>query len=407
MYKAVDMQLHKIDKNIPPNFTLAMREGTPEQRWDAGLAYVGNMVHSKNPNIPAGMLPELVEYFSPGSPNYHNPDILKTETYNLLDQQMKNVFGDFVQTGTAKALFKYGQNGILGQPDQPNTLVGIYSTYGINIISQWADKQTGLPVGSTYKIYETYTKLAAARSEYMAAKAAFAAKKITADVMRTKTANYNQVKATAVAFVINIIFEKQLLAVDQKLGLVPGSSAMLVGMAAQYFFVPGGVDPVTIAIFVLINLFGVYKVEVKCSACGYYPAMGGAPAAICNQEQMGLSDALRRVQNCVPFEQMTESFAKNRQCPLGEFNGADENAFQQNAILSAQYKVKQLIGDLLNLPVALKDNNLLPTQIMTLRGEDVENYTSELYSDYGPESSRGNSGLWANDLMWGHIHIGY
>lgn len=392
MYAAIDMQLHKIDKNIPPGFSEAMREGTAEQRWGMGLTYLGNLVHSQNSAIPAALLPELQKYFDPSSPLYHKQEALSSATYTFLDQQMKTWFGDFIQAGTAKALLQFGESGQLGQPNEKGTLGQIYADYGINIVTGWADKTMGLPMGTTKMIYEYFTKYQQALAEYKAAYEAYYMAEtaeqatVAAENLIKKEQALDALKAAAITWFVTTAFQKQLLAVDQSLGLVPGSSAMLVGMAVQYW-ITGAVSPWSIGIFVLTNLFGVYRIDLVCTACGYYPEMGGAPGTL-------------------PFKTGTTT-TNGKTCPLGEFDGKSSESFKTNSMQAAQWKVESLIGDVLQMPVKLKDNNLLPTQVITYRQEDVDNFSSELTSQYGPAGLRMNSGLWANEVMWGHIHIGY
>ncbi len=402
MYAAIDMQLHKIDANIPAGFTQAMREGTSEQKWAMGIQYIGNYIHSENPDIPASLLPELIKYFDSSNPEtFHNPDALSSSAYSFLDGFMKETFGDFVQPGTAKALALYVKTGSLGALDQPGTLAQIYIDFGINIVANWADKTFGLPIGSTLKIYNYYVQFQNALETYhiMQQTQAIAQRvfELTGDAEFLKEATkdlasaeaaVNAVKVAFYTWVITTIFQKQLVAIDQSLGLVPGSSAMLVGMTVE-LLVTGAVSPWGIALFILTNLFGVYRIDVICTACGYYPEIDNVVS----------TGPLGQRQKIVP------DVAKN--CPLGEFNGADATTFRQHSVEAAQFKVRQLLTDVYNMPKVLKDDNLIPTQIMTLRQEDVDYFSSQLQEYYGAPAVRGNSGLWANDLMWDHIHIGY
>jgi len=389
-YSVIDMQLHKLDKNIPPGFTLAMKEGSSEQKWTMSLSYVGNVLHSENNNIPPEIANDLNKYFDPNSPSFHDASALSSSTYAFLDTQMKTWFGDFIQPGTAKALFEFGSTGKLGTPSDQGSLTQIYANYGINIVANWADSKFGLPLGSTKVFYDYFTKYQAAAAAYHKAQVAYQAAKTAENLqaLNKSTAAVDAIKAEAITFVINSAFQKQLVAVDQKLGLVPGSSAMIVGMAAQ-FWITGGVSPITIGLFILTNLFGVYRVDVTCTACGYYPEMGGSPGWVLGH---GNISQILHTANI---------------CPLGEFNGQDQASFRQGTVKAAQWKVNQLIADVLNIDDKTKDKNLLPTQIMTLRQDDVDSFSTLLNNKYGLPASRGNSGLWANPLMWDHIHIGY
>lgn len=393
-YQVVDMQLHKWDENIPAGFAKAMREGNSEEKWNMGFTYIGNMVHSKNPEIPVEILPDLERYFNPDSPQYHDLEAISDTSYAFLDNKMQTKwFGDWVQPGTAKALFEFGKTGKLGSIHDEGTLTKIYYDHGINVVTNWADKELNLPSGTTKMAYDYFTKYQKAREVYKAAQIANAAQETveTAAALAESEAALNGLKADAITFVITFAFQKQLYAMDQKLGLVPGSSAMLVGIGID-LLITGAANPVAVAIFVVTNLFGTYRIDVVCTACGYYPA---------GHSRTGLF---------VGFALTTEETIyenQNPTCPLGEFDGTSEDAFKTNAIAAAQWKVNQLINDVLEMSQKLNDDNLTPTQIMTYSQEDVESLASTLNDLYGPASTRMNSGLWANELMWDHIHIGY
>ena len=367
-YNAIDMKLHHADNNIPAGFTKAMREGPKEEKWGMGLIYIGNFVHSGNPDIPAEVLPDLQGYFDNNSPKFHDSAAFSDTTYAFLDTKMIDWFGDFIQPGTGKALLTYGKTGQLGQPNEEGTLMQIYTDYGIDIVTNWADKSMKLPAGSTKVVYDYYTKYQAALTNYHNAIALNDAAKI-----KESEASLQGLEAEGITFVINTVFQKQLAAFDQAVGFVPGSSAMLVGMGVQSW-ITGAISPWTIGLFVVTNLFGVYRVDVTCTGCGYYPGLDGP---------------------------------RPEGCPLGEFDGKSADAFKINAIAAAQYKVNTLIGDVLGIGKALNDDNYTPTQIMTLRSEDVSTYGGQLDDLYGSAATRLNSGMWANELMWDHIHIGY
>lgn len=398
MYQSIDMQLHSLDENIPAGFTKAMREGTDAERWDMGLRYIGNVIHSANPDIPAEILPDLVAYFNPDSPEYKDVTKLADASLSFIDGKMKDWFGGWVQPGTAKALFTAYQNGWDFNAGGDASLINIYKNYGITLITNWADKALGLDSGTTYAIYQYFVDFQKAQSAYQAAQAAYLAAG-TADEavlgpLREKAfqaeASMLQIKASLVAFVITAIFKDQLLELDQSLGLVPGSSALLVTMAAQYF-IAGAISPWTIAIFVILNLFGVYKVEVKCSACGYYPVI----------EEQRISTG------GFSFRREPPEWAKACNSILPVFNGMNENSYKQNVIKAAQYYVHKFTSDTLYMDEKLKMSYMLPTQIIVFRDEDVTPFASDLYRKYGPAGFRLNSGLWTNSLMWDHIHVGF
>lgn len=408
-YSIVDMQLHKQDPNVPAGFTKAMREGNSEARWDMGLKYLGNVIHSNNSAIPSELLPELQDYFID-----HNTDHLSDASYAFLDNFMSDKFGDFIQPGTAKALVNYQQTGNFGSINDQGSLTQIYADYGVDIVTNWADKQTSLPTGTTKLAYDYFTKyktavetyknavtaLNTAQKAYDAAKTTENAKALNdaKNAATSSTNALNSLKANAISTVISYAFQKQLYAADQQLGLVPGSSAMLVGMGVSAW-ITGAVSPWTMALFVATNLFGVYRIDTVCSACGSYPQVSVSEFGFVGW-QVGL------VPGMLAADQAS-SLNSSQTCPLGNFDGQSNEAFKTNAMAAAQYKTNQVISDVLQMGTVLKDENLVPTQIMTYRQDDVDSNAGSLDELYGSANLRGNSGLWANELMWDHVHIGY
>lgn len=386
-YQAMDIQLHRLDKNIPAGFSKAMidRKSKPWEKWAMGAKYVGNMIHTEYSDIPADLLPAFAAYTNPRSGEaYHNIEALKEAgALSFLDNQMKEWFGDFIQPGTAEAMFAFERSGWEDFNQFTRDLEGIYLDYGINIAANWADKEWDLPPGTTKMVYDYGVQYQAALKTYREASLAVEKAKTVgegAEAMEVlensklkAEASINNLEAEAISTIITYAFQEELVKMDRQLGFVPGSSSMLVGMAVQYFLL-GAINPWSIGLFVVTNLFGIYKIDVTCTACNYYP-------------------------------KITPELLRDQNCPLPEFDGKSQEAFKTNSITAAQWKVNKLIGDVLNMPEVLGDDNLRPTQIMTLRQEDVNAYQSQVNQLYGRLS--GNTGLWANQLMWAHIHIGF
>ena len=195
-----------------------------------------------------------------------------------------------------------------------------------------------------------------------------------------------QIKAEIITFIITMVFAKQIAAFEEALGLVPGTGAMLVGIAVQ--MIMGLAVPwLQIAMFVLVNLFGFYKTIIVCTADGYYPAIERRPDS-------GRSDSPG----------------------LGEFDGMDANARKAGYMKAAQYKANRLVGDLYEMPTRTGDKKLVPTQVMTARWEDANQWSpliegticSNLKRDRDRNVCEGTrAGIWGNLQMQTYTHIGF
>ncbi|MCL5410738.1 MAG: hypothetical protein M1324_02685 [Patescibacteria group bacterium] len=201
-------------------------------------------------------------------------------------------------------------------------------------------------------------------------------------------------------------FGKGIADLEEKWGLVPGSLMMLtesvsaVGVAwglqqtglAIFKGAAAGAGPMlwmALAMFVAINLFGVYKVDVKCSADGYFP----------------------RLENPNP--------SANDITNLGIWDGKDPNTMQQKSIEAAQYKAKRLIADMLDMQNNPLYKDIVPNQIMTGRNEDVialnasisanicAQADSSLFAISGICGGNTQAGVWANPQTTAYTHIGF
>lgn len=164
----------------------------------------------------------------------------------------------------------------------------------------------------------------------------------------------NQISAWITNY-ITTAFGKQIAGLEEKYGLVPGSTQILIGAAVSYQVgvvvfnntsLLASAPTVAmlwfaLAVFVLVNLFGVYKVELKCSADGYYP----------------------RIESPSPNLDSASG--------LGVWNGMNPTVTQAKTVAAAQYKAKQLIIDVLNMHNNPNYTDIYPSQIMTGRDEDV------------------------------------
>lgn len=442
-YHFIDSMLYQQDNNIPPGFAAAMFEGNNKTRANALLAWFRNSVISGKlfglevSPLLGDVLIYAADTLQWGSDaafaNFVTSGKIK-EVDNIIRQKFKEVIGIDLAPDTFTALFAGWKNG--GDFSKGITVTSgsstfnlpalkeVYVNYFATKITGWLDKVLGFDTGSTYKIYKATQDLIKSISAYHLSEVQLASSQ--AD-LATHTMNYTNnlaeygehdprtigeaaqidtakegvqtgtakmdssrsnmtgYEAALVTLVITTIFSDQLAAIDQALGLTPGSSAMLVGIGVQLLFsLP--VPWLTVAIFVLSNLFGYYKIELKCTADGYYPEMEQAPSS--NVKDNG---------------------------GLGVFNGLNANTKKTNFVKAAQYKARVLLGDVLSMPKKFADQEMTPSQIMTGRKEDVDYWlplTSEVIYKYtGMPDENGNipsrAGLWYNPQTTGYTHIGF
>ena len=140
---------------------------------------------------------------------------------------------------------------------------------------------------------------------------------------------------------------------------------------------------VAIPLFILSNLFGVYEVDIYCTADGYYPYIDSARST----RHSGFLGVNHQYNQTYPPSYVTKD---NDISGLGiwggKINGRQEEVtkiMQNNSIAAAQYKAKTLIGDLLNLQKFTKYNDssnepTVPIQIMTGRQVDVDYWSSTI-----------------------------
>jgi hypothetical protein len=334
-----------------------------------------------------------------------------------LDSWLSEKFGDFfgfdLQPGTFTAIFYGVKTGsfttdatIIGAGGQATTIPSlrtIYTNWAIEKVTAFADKALGLPPGTTFQAYNMYRNLTAARTAVMTATntltgaemaletaqhagnaaAIEAAESNVAAAENSLTqakANVTALKAELISFVISIVFAKQIAAIESALGLVPGTGAILVGIGVSYLL-GAAINPWAVAAFVLINLFGVYKVELRCTADGYYPAIESPPdPSVYDNPEMGVFDG---------------------------FNNKKKKEYFVNA---AQYKARTLAGDALMLSERIGDELAIPSQIMVGRQEDVDywNYKIDevICSKIGGCAGT-RAGMWKNPQTTFYTHIGF
>ncbi|PIU24020.1 hypothetical protein COT12_03270, partial [Candidatus Berkelbacteria bacterium CG08_land_8_20_14_0_20_39_8] len=388
LWRMADAKLYQVDNNIPAGFIKTMYSGNGVQRTIMIVDYLQNALHNVSIN---GVIFDKAEMgidiynqitsFMQDPQSFDLDSLLKNgdldKFNNWASGKLGNLLGFNLQPGTITSVlygFKSGSftNDITvpGVGDQVKSLTTIYKDWAIGKITGWADKALGLPSGSVFTAYSMYRNYAAAREALFAAKNFGSA----ADVTNAR-ANLDSIKASAIAFVVNLVFSKQIGQFENAIGLVPGTGSMLVTMLIS------GFNPVSVAIFVLMNLFGVYKTVITCTADGYYPRIDQKPDPTVSDNSS-----------------------------LGTFSGLNPTAKKAGYIQAAQYKNRTLIGDVLSLSERIGDQTAIPSQIMTGRQEDVDYWQYKvddvICSKVGGCAGT-RAGLWVNPQTTGYLHIGF
>ncbi len=399
LWRMADAQLYRLDQNIPVGFTRTMFTGTGKQRTMMLLLYASNALNLDSIEIGGisvgeivNMLPILTEAirFFDNPATFDLDAFVQNGNMAILDGWLTSKFSGFLgfdlPQGTFTALFYGFKTGNFMGTDGYYNLAGtnikipsittIISDWATAKITAWADKALGLPQGTVYTAYTMYRGLVAARVGLAKAIATGDATKIAA-----AKANVVQIKAELITFIITTVFAKQIAAVETALGLVPGTGGMVVGMAVSYLMT-GAIPWITIAMFIIVNLFGVYKSEVWCTADGYYPRIESPP---------------------------DPSVYDNGS--LGEFEATNANSRKNGYIGAARYKARIIAGDALMLPERLGDDNYIPAQIMVGRQEDADYWQYKINdvicASIGGSCEGTRAGMWKNPQTTAYTHIGY
>jgi hypothetical protein len=273
-----------------------------------------------------------------------------------------------------------------------------------NKVFGWADKAFGLPPGSSQQIFNAGVKSFNSWQAYKANPSA-----------DTKS-KFEDAKGAMVLVLVTILIQKffgdEISSVETALGLVPGSLLPVVSLAVYNFAIAPlfGLGPMgwtmVLVMFLLTNLFGVYKVEIFCTADGYFPLIDKPKQAYYNSRDTGFGQWGGRVDD--------KNFNKRMQAKYIE---------------SAQYKARVLIGNALSVQENSRfagetpESDVIPRQILTGRAEDVDYWKAAVdrgickpifgennmvFSD-GRAICDGDSrdGLWQNKQTVAWTHIGF
>lgn len=404
MYKFLDSQMFLKNKHIPRGFSRAMIEGNTTDRVYAlsgmiELSIKDNAGENSILNyLPDGTFQTLINYFSK-KPSERDFSVIQNATIcGGIDNYLRmEIFKgkDFPPEGFTQALFAASQNHWKLNTKELNGIKfpsfnQIMVDFAWSKVTSWIDERFEWSPGTAYAMYQMYKGFETARKAYIAAKAA-------GDIVKQAKANGDiaAAKAALYTYVLTTVFKKQLSALDEKLGLVPGSMAQMVGIGVQLIM---NVNPwIAIAILVVTNLFTmrVTSIEYMCTPCGYYP--GYQP----NIAPTGF----------VPFSALRSSLPipdnYDSECPIESFDAYKDEQYREGLKKSASYKAKMIMKDSLDIGEVTGDEFLRPTQVIMNNLDDVQENAYLITELYGSIDQRGYMGVWANENVTQHVHVGY
>lgn len=444
-YRLADQMLYKLDKNIFPGFTRALMKGDGKTKVAALIQYLSNALRNgeifghefgaiENLDLWLNAL-KMVGTIINGK-EYTFDDFVGSGYFDLLSKYVsKNFeewFGFYIDPTMAGGLLMGFATGHWGQfgnetdvrkyggKDIP-TFLGIATKWLQTKVFSWADKQLGLPAGTTYHWYQSAKKI------YDAVKAYIKLIKTTSMIARYANelsttffgnivvmAREQAVAKAKIAIgdaILSLVTEVFLTFLhkaiggavtnfEQALGLVPGSTMVLIDAGVTFAIqnvlhallpklfsaASTGALVAAVVIFVLMNLFGYYKIELKCNADGYYYHEENPQPSLYDVSDLGVWDGMNAKQN------------------------------QAMSIKAAQYKANRLIQDMLEMHENPLFEDIYPSQIMTGRQEDAELLSDSIQvnicSKLGTEVKNGIcdgtlAGVWGNPQTVAWTHVGF
>ncbi|TSC96108.1 MAG: hypothetical protein CEN88_394 [Candidatus Berkelbacteria bacterium Licking1014_2] len=253
-YKFYDSQVWKIDNNIAVGTAKAFldKNSTGKDRANATFGYLGNAIHSQHETVPA----EAVEYFGKWAGGTLSEEEKAGAGMNAVyaygDKTLGNLFPNFnLPSGFTASLLVAAKN----DWDFNATDAKINGGQSFNQLGeQWLkdysfsflDKKVGWGIGKAKEIYTAASGFSGALNAYKGAASAFQTQAATAaasgvelpaevqkslqgDVTNAKQ-DLQAAEAAVITLVITMVFSEQIASMENSLGLVPGTGAMLVGL---------------------------------------------------------------------------------------------------------------------------------------------------------------------------------
>ncbi|MEI6478476.1 MAG: hypothetical protein WCO52_05830 [bacterium] len=325
-----DTLLFSVDKNIPAGFIETLTHGTDAERMTMLAQYGINsaLAGALGSALTAADIATLKDFAANGFKNASAyADGLKQAAIDAImakvggfvtaklneligaqnTPQFMQAFAGWASSGFSSDVFHNG-SGKLGKDGKPvPSMSNLLTQIGQQKLFAFGDKMFGFKPGTAQKLYNVYK------------------------AVHTLTTNASQgAKDNAAAFLITLaittVFGDQLRSLETSLGLVPGSLDLLVGAIVDLFICPA-LAPVMLLQFILVNLFGVYKVVVvqRATGDGYWPL--GAP----NPPNAGASLAANNL-------------------PQSDFDAKNPVTYAAGVKAVAQQNVHSVLLDLLQMP---------------------------------------------------------
>lgn len=448
-YKLLDSIAYRSGlTDIPKDFSFRLFQGSARDRMEALVEFAGNMLARGDPRLNATLFPDLYHFFfdPEGSELYHNADKLRSSTFAALT----NILGDAIGWNEMPKEFiasifysiqnnwefereytiDFGGVPIKITTFDPKALPGFAIGWAVDGIGRWAKKEWGIDPRAIRQLYNAYLELQTAQQilknafiEGFKKGGIYGAVAVHAKAYQ----NLQQKKFAAVNLIINIAFSKQFAEIEERNNLPPGtmSQVMTLVVAAIMHVKIDVIGPVMVLIGGIfgdeftsfeeqnnlprgVSMAAVNVGVTSLAASAHLVGTGAIAAAWGGLIIVALFSPFSVKYECQrappsralgepAYTQALEEFRS------GWTNGKNTQLWKR----WAQYEVNRTIGELV---VGLPQNSgtdTLPTQIETLRREDVASWKAEVDAAYGPLEERGDYyGVGFGGAL-DRIHVGY
>ncbi len=451
-YKLLDSVAYRSGLiDIPKNFSYRLFQGNTRDRMEALVEFAGNMLARGDPRLNATVFPDLYHFFFDpvGSELYHNADKLRTSTFSGLATILADEIGwkelpkEFIA-----AIFYSIQHDWKGEKEytldfagvpitittfDPKQLQGFAINWAVDGIGQWAKKEWGVDPRAIRQLYEAYIDLQNAQKFLNEAIFEGFVLEVGGDLFLAEAVKSHayqelqQKKFAAVNLIINIAFSKEFAQIEERNNLPPGTlSQVMTLVVAAIMHVK--MDVVGTVMVLIGGIFGdefasfeeQYNLPrgVTSAAVGVAITSWAASANLVSTAAIATAwYGLILIALFSPFSVKYECQKAPPSRALGEpaytqaldefrpgwTNGKNTQLWKR----WAQYEVNRIIGELVvDLPQNSGEVNL-PTQVETLRREDVASWKAEVDAAYGPLEERGSYyGVGFGGAL-DRVHIGY
>lgn len=367
---------------LPAGFTKTMITGTDNQKLDA-LFIAADQLTGGLP-AEARVALELIK-------NKGDVTQITNLTFGYLDGQLSNIIGVPLPPGFTKntADFLTGKIDF----DQLTTQMG---PFAIGQVSGALDQQLGLPVGTSYQLYQGISQLTELNGQLGTLQNDLINQFGLGDEAATSalSGRINDIKgqigrleAGLAGFAVNLVFGEQLAGIEQSLALPAGTMNFFISSALGSIFTGGSFIGIMGAAFpmfaggILVGKFlglgslipglggGGKQQATWCSPGGFYPYVKRGKTEDGKDEE-GLFDPNENLDIYDPKKRLKpeEVVEKLDIWPgyPGEFMGEETSpeSYAWGKRASARWKVRELAGNLLLLPQRTNNERMQPNQLI-------------------------------------------